>query len=182
MLTAICHDEDMTEAPTGTEDERDIAWRMAVELQNRPTWPTPMWNGSPVDAARQLSEFGDSIVELAKPARGHAAFVLERAIQLVRSATVCANLVDARNTARIRSQDRARALCDAIAPFAAVADRVLNDVVDQYGFRSLLTPSSAQLRSVPVGHEEFTPNALRDRIQVVVYWSDDHHRSRCTRT
>lgn len=170
----------MTDEPTEREDERELAWRMAVELHNRPIWPTAMWNGSPADAARQLSEFGDIIVELVKPAKDHAPFVLERAVQLVRSATVCASLLDEYDTERIRSEDRARSLCGVMAPFAMVADRVLNDLVDQYGFRGVLTPSPAQTRSVPPGHEEFTHYALRDRIQVIVYWSDSNHESRRT--
>src|SRR4051812_3531908 len=98
----------MTDGLNGRDGERGVAWRMAVELYNRPTWPTTMWNGSPADAARQLSEFGDFIVELAKPVRGHAPFVLDRAVQLVRSATVSAGLLDKRDTERIRSEDRAR--------------------------------------------------------------------------
>lgn len=166
----------MTDEPT----ERAVAWRMAVELHNRPTWPTGMWNGSPADAARQLSEFGDIIVELVKLIRDHVPFVLERAVQLVRSATVCASLLDEHDTERIRSEDRARSLCDVLAPFAVVADRVLNDLVDQYGFRAVLTPSLAQKRSVLPGHEEFTHHALRDRVQVVVCWSDSNHESRRT--
>lgn len=170
----------MPDKPTDREDEREVAWRMAVELHNRPTWPTGMWNGSPADAARQLFEFGDIIVELVKPIRTTAPYVLERAVQLVRSATVCASLLDERDTERVRSDDRAHSLCEALTPFAVVADRVLNDLVDQYGFRAVLTPSAAQKRSIPPGHEEFTHNALRDRIQVVVNWSDSNRASRRT--
>lgn len=165
----------MTDESTGREDEREIAWRMALELYNRPTWPTGMWNGSPADAARQLFEFGDAVVDLARPVKNHAPFLLERAVQLVRSATVCASLMNGHDTERIRSKDQAQTLFEALAPFTVVADRVLNDLVDEYGFRNVLTPSPAQERSQAPGHEN-AYHALRDGIQVVVDWSD-HNRA-----
>lgn len=169
----------MTDESTGRADERDVAWRMAVELYNRPTWPTGMWIGSPADAARQLFEFGDVVVELAKPVKDHAPFVLERAVQLVRSATVCAGLINGHDSERIHTENRAHALCEILTPFAVVADRVLNDLVDQYGFRGALTPSLAQTRTLPPGHEDLH-HALRDGIQVVIYWSDGNHELRPT--
>lgn len=170
----------MTDRSDEREAEHEVAWRMTVELHNRPTWPMDMWNGSPADAARQLSEFGDTIVALVQPVKDYAPFVLDRAVQLVRSATVCAGLLDECDTERIRSEDRARALCEVLAPFAMVADRVLNDLADQYGFRDVLTPSPAQERNEPPGHEGFTYYPLRDGVQVVVYWSDGNRQSHRT--
>jgi hypothetical protein len=161
-------------------DERATAWRMVTELYNRPTWPTGMWAGSPADAARQLSEFGDLVVELATPVRHVAPFLVDRAVQLVRSATVCAGLLGDHDTERVRTPDRARALCAALAPFAAVADQVLNDLVDQYGFRAVLTPTSAQRRNQPPGHEGFAHHALDDGVRALVYWSTSNYETHQT--
>ncbi|MCO1575591.1 hypothetical protein M8C13_07445 [Crossiella sp. SN42] len=170
----------MTDEIVDREVEHDVAWRMTVELFNRPTWPTAMWSGSPADAARQLFEFGDVIVDLVKPVRDRAPLVLEHAIQLVRSAVVCASLLDEHDIERISSADRAGALCDSLAPFVAVATRVLNDLADQFGFRTVLMPSPAQRRNLSLGHEGFDHHALKDGIQALVYWSDDKRQSHQT--
>lgn len=165
----------MTEQPKVTADERDAAWRMAVELANRPTWPNTNWYGSPADAKRQLSQFSEAIINAAAPVRTRARYVVDRAIQLVRSAAFAEALLDENDTERIKTEDRARTLVELLTPVAAVADRILNDLVDRYGFRPVLTPRPENRRKVLRTHVDFAPDALTDGIRAFVDWSDHNH-------
>lgn len=153
---------------------------MAVELTNRPTWPNATWYGSPADAKRELSQFSEAIIKAAQPVRTRAPFVVDRAIQLVRSASFAEGLLDDNDNDRIKTADRARALVDLLAPVAAVADRILNDLVDRYGFRRVLTPQSEGRGNVLRAYVEFTHHALVDGIRAFVDWSDHNQESRRT--
>jgi len=179
-LRRSCQHSTMDSGQAIPRIEREVAWRMAVELFNRPTWPTAMWNGSPADAARQLVDFADVMADAAQRAKGDAPFLVERTVQVLRSATVCAAMLDHHGGNPVRCEGDALLLCEALAPFAIVANQVLNDLVERYGFREVLMRSSAQLPRVLAGHEEFTHHALRDGIQVIVYWSDATHQPRRT--